>query len=48
MAQLRIYVDAGPDQAAASRERTDIRFWIEDPTTGDRAYQDSHFSGKGE
>lgn len=48
MAQLRVYVDAGPDQEAAEEERTDIRFWVEDPTTGDRAYEDSHFNGKGD
>jgi cytochrome c oxidase accessory protein FixG len=48
MAQLRVYVEAPPGQAAAERGRTDIRFWVEDPTTGDRAFEDSHFSGKGE
>jgi polyferredoxin len=48
MAQLRVYVDAPPDQQAAHAGRTPIRFWIEDPTTGDRAFEDSHFNGKDE
>ena len=47
MAQLRVYVDAPPGQAAADAGRTDIRFWVEDPTSGARAHEDSHFSGKG-
>ena len=47
MAQLRVYVDAPPGQAAAAAGRTDIRFWAEDPTSSTRAHEDSHFSGKG-
>jgi cytochrome c oxidase accessory protein FixG len=48
MAQLRVYVDASPGQAAGTSDRTEVRFWVEDPTTGDRAYVDSHFNGKSE
>jgi hypothetical protein len=48
MAQLRVYVDASPGQAAATAGRTDVRIWVEDPTTGDRAYVDTHFNGRGE
>ncbi len=44
--QLRVYVDAPPDIPAAGTARTDLRFWVEDGTTGDRAYQDTHFNGK--
>ncbi|MEM9639097.1 MAG: 4Fe-4S dicluster domain-containing protein, partial [Pseudomonadota bacterium] len=44
----RVYVIAprGSDPAEASR--TDLRFWVEDLSNGDRAYKDSSFSGKGD
>jgi len=43
----RVYVIAPPGSDPAAAERTDIRFWIEDLTNGDRAYQDSSFVGTG-
>ena len=42
----RVYVVAPPSSDPAEAARTDIRFWIEDLTNGDRAYQDSSFNGK--
>jgi cytochrome c oxidase accessory protein FixG len=43
----RVYVVAPPGSGPAEAARTDIRFWIEDLTNGDRAYRDSSFDGKG-
>ena len=45
--QFRVYVDAAPGSAAAGHARTDLRFWVTDPITDDRASVDSHFSGPG-
>ena len=44
--QVRVYVSAGPDDPAASAERTDFRFWAEDLVSGDRTWTDTHFNGK--
>ncbi|MFK7869115.1 MAG: cytochrome c oxidase accessory protein CcoG [Roseobacter sp.] len=44
----RVYVIAPPASPPAQGERTEIRFWIEDLTNGDRAYNDSSFVGRGE
>jgi cytochrome c oxidase accessory protein FixG len=44
----RVYVIAPPGSDAAASERTEIRFWVEDLSNGDRAYKDSSFNGKGE
>lgn len=44
----RVYVVAPRGSTPAGDDRTDIRFWIEDLTNGDRAYQDSSFNGQGE
>jgi cytochrome c oxidase accessory protein FixG len=43
----RVYVIAPPNSAPANGGLTDIRFWVEDLTNGDRAYKDSNFTGKG-
>jgi cytochrome c oxidase accessory protein FixG len=43
----RVYVIAPPGSGPAEGGLTDIRFWIEDLTNGDRAYKDSNFTGKG-
>ena len=42
----RVYVVVPPAAGAASAERTDLRFWVEDLTTGHRAYKDTLFNGK--
>jgi polyferredoxin len=44
--QVRVYVSAGPNDPAASAERTDFRFWAEDLVSGDRTWTDTHFNGK--
>ncbi len=43
---IRVYLDAAPDQPAASRNRTEVRLWIEDLTNGDRYSEDTVFNGK--
>ncbi|WP_370402304.1 cytochrome c oxidase accessory protein CcoG [Sulfitobacter sp. JB4-11] len=44
----RVYVTARPQDAAASAHTTDLRLWVEDMATGDRASRDTSFNGKGE
>ncbi|WP_109563009.1 cytochrome c oxidase accessory protein CcoG [Jannaschia seohaensis] len=44
----RVYVTARPQDAAASQERSDLRFWVEDLVSGERAYQDTIFNGRGQ
>jgi len=43
----RIYVTARPEDAAAARDHTDLRLWVEDVETGDRADRATTFNGKG-
>ncbi|MDJ0822720.1 MAG: cytochrome c oxidase accessory protein CcoG [Paracoccaceae bacterium] len=42
----RVYVIAPPQSDPAAAERTDFRFWVEDLTNGDRAYNDTVFNGR--
>ena len=42
----RVYVIAPPESAAASRERTDFRFWVERPSTNTRSFTDIHLFGR--
>lgn len=42
----RVYVTARRDDPSAARARTDLRFWVEDLTSGERAYTNSIFNGK--
>jgi cytochrome c oxidase accessory protein FixG len=42
----RVYVVAAPGSDPAEVERSDIRFWVEDLTNGDRAYTDTLFNGR--
>ncbi|MFO6464712.1 cytochrome c oxidase accessory protein CcoG [Jannaschia sp. KMU-145] len=44
----RVYVSARPDDAAARAARTDLRFWVEDLVSAERAWGDTHFFGQGE
>ena len=45
--KLRVYVTAPPDSMPAEAHTTQIRFWVDDLTGGERAYNDSTFNGKG-
>ena len=42
----RVYVIAPPQTAAAAAPRSDLRFWVEDLRSGERAYGDTIFNGK--
>jgi cytochrome c oxidase accessory protein FixG len=42
----RVYVSAAPGTPAASADRTDLRFWVEDAITGERAFTDTIFNGR--
>jgi len=42
----RVYVVADPGDAAASQQRSEFRFWVEDTGSGERAYRDTIFNGK--
>ena len=44
--QQRVYVIARPQDDAASRNRTGLRFWVEDVQNGERAYRDAAFNGR--
>ena len=41
-----VFVIAPRNAAPAENERTPFRFWVEDITTGDRAYTDTIFNGR--
>ncbi|MEM8879773.1 MAG: cytochrome c oxidase accessory protein CcoG [Pseudomonadota bacterium] len=43
----RVYVIARPSDPAASAERTDFRFWVEDQVGETRAFEDTSFTGRG-
>jgi cytochrome c oxidase accessory protein FixG len=45
--QARVYVIARPQDAAADEETTDLRLWVEDTETDDRAGVATIFNGKG-
>lgn len=42
----KVYIIAPPGSDAAESERVDVRIWIEDLISGDRAYKDTIFNGK--
>jgi cytochrome c oxidase accessory protein FixG len=42
----RVYVSAAPGTPAASADRTELRFWVEDAITGERAFTDTIFNGR--
>lgn len=44
----RVYVTARPQDPAASAHTTDLRLWVEDIATGERASRDTSFNGKSE
>jgi len=43
----RVYVTAASGSEAATADRTDLRIWVEDLATGERAHNDTIFNGKG-
>lgn len=43
----RVYVIGPSGSEAAADDRTPFRLWVEDLTTGERAYKDTVFNGKG-
>jgi cytochrome c oxidase accessory protein FixG len=42
----RVYVLAPPGSDPAEAHNTEFRFWVEDISTGERAYRDSVFNGR--
>ncbi|WP_322894805.1 MULTISPECIES: cytochrome c oxidase accessory protein CcoG [unclassified Yoonia] len=42
----RVYVSAAPGSVAARADRTDLRIWVEDAITGERAFTDTIFNGR--
>jgi len=44
--QQRVYVIARPQDPASSTDVTDLRFWVEDIESGERAHRDAVFNGK--
>ena len=46
--KVRVYVTAPAGSDPAGVSETAIRFWVEDLSNGDRAYNSSHFNGQGE
>ncbi|WP_237072839.1 cytochrome c oxidase accessory protein CcoG [Pseudaestuariivita rosea] len=43
----RVYVSARPGSPAATGASTDLRLWVEDLASTDRAYRDTNFTGRG-
>lgn len=46
--KTRLYVTALADSEAAHDDRTEIRIWVIDGVTGDRAFHDTVFNGRGQ
>ncbi len=44
--QQRVYVIARPGDPAATQDRLDLRFWVEDVKNGERAYRNTVFNGR--
>ncbi len=42
----RVYVSARPIDPASSTDRVDLRFWVEDLISGERAHKDAIFNGR--
>ena len=42
----RVYITARPQDAAATQDSTDLRLWVEDIATGERASRTTSFNGK--
>ncbi len=48
MVLQRVYVTAPAGSAAAAREHSALRLWVEDQTSTDRAFRDTVFNGRAE
>ncbi|SFG24727.1 cytochrome c oxidase accessory protein FixG [Palleronia marisminoris] len=44
--RVRVYLTAPPGSDLAGDERTDIRLWVEDTASGERAHVDTSFNGR--
>jgi polyferredoxin len=44
--QQRVYMIARPHDPAATIDWTDVRIWVEDAASGERAHRDTTFNGK--
>jgi len=44
--RVRVYLTAPPDAPATNRDRTDLRLWVQDLSSGERARVDTNFNGK--
>ena len=44
----RVYLVAPSEADPTLAHRTEVRFWVEDVSTGDRAFEDSIFNGRGD
>ncbi len=42
----RVYIFAKPEDAAAHQDTSPVRFWVDEPSSGERTYADTVFSGK--
>ncbi|MFQ6551132.1 cytochrome c oxidase accessory protein CcoG [Aestuariibius insulae] len=42
----RVYVTARPQDPASTEDRTDLRLWVEDVGSAERAYRDTVFNGR--
>ncbi len=45
---IKVFITAPKDSLVATSGLTDIRIWVEDRFTGDRAYSETVFNGKGQ
>ncbi len=46
--EVRVYVTAGPQEPAASRDRTELGLWVEDVHGDARAGRETTFNGRAE
>jgi cytochrome c oxidase accessory protein FixG len=46
--EVRLYLDAAPGTAAAETQHSDVRIWVTDLASGERASAQSHFNGVGQ
>ena len=44
--RVRVYLTAPPSSEIATEDRTEIRLWVEDMTSGERAHADTTFNGR--
>jgi cytochrome c oxidase accessory protein FixG len=44
---VRVYITAAPDTGPARTDTSAVRIWVEDLDSGERAYKDTSFNGRG-